>query len=280
MSGCLLIAATPIGNVADASERLRQALVSAPVIAAEDTRRLERLTASLGIRYTGRVLSFFEANEEQRVTELVSLLKAGSDVLLVTDAGMPGVSDPGFRLVRAAISEEIAIDVLPGPSAVLTALVLSGCAVDRFAFDGFLPRTSGARQKYFEKLISEERTVVLFEAPHRLAEALTDGVAVLGPARYAAICRELTKVHQEVIRGPLAELLQWSMSHDVLGEISLVISGAAIESALTDEQLLAEVLRHEQAGLSRKEAIAEVAKATNTAKRRVFDVMIAFKSDR
>lgn len=280
MSGRLLIAATPIGNVADASERLRQALVSAPVIAAEDTRRLERLTASLGIRYTGRVLSFFEANEEQRVTELVSLLKQGSDVLLVTDAGMPGVSDPGFRLVRAAISEEIDIDVLPGPSAVLTALVLSGCAVDRFAFDGFLPRTSGARQKYFEKLISEERTVVLFEAPHRLAEALTDGVAVLGPARYAAICRELTKVHQEVIRGPLAELLQWSMSHDVLGEISLVISGATIESALTDEQLVAEVLRHEQAGLSRKEAIAEVAKATNTAKRRVFDVMIAFKSDR
>lgn len=280
MSGRLLIAATPIGNSGDASERLRQALVTAPVIAAEDTRRLERLTAALGIRYSGRVLSFFEANEEQRVVELIDALKKGSDVLLVSDAGMPGVSDPGFRLVRAAIAEEITIDVLPGPSSVLTALVLSGCPVDRFAFDGFLPRTSGARQKFLEKLLDEERTVVLFEAPHRLSDALADAATVLGGSRTGAICRELTKVHQEVIRGSLTELSDWAKSNEVLGEITLVIAGAQPDTDLTDEALVAEVLKHEAAGLTRKEAIAEVAKATNTAKRRVFDVMIAFKSDR
>lgn len=277
VSGRLLIAATPIGNSGDASERLREALVSAPVIAAEDTRRLERLTASLGIRYTGKVLSFFEANEEQRVVELVSLLDSGSDVLLVTDAGMPAVSDPGYRLVRAAIEAGISIDVLPGPSAVLTALVLSGCAVDRFAFDGFPPRTSGARATFLEKLLDEERTVVLFEAPHRLLETLQSAVDVLGASRRGAICRELTKIHQEVIRGTMKELADWAASHEVLGEITLVIAGAE-RKEVSDEDLVEAVLKQEAVGMSRKEAITEVAKETGTPKRKVFDLMVSAKS--
>lgn len=277
MSGRLLIAATPIGNTGDASERLREALMSAPVIAAEDTRRLERLTASLGIRYTGRVVSFFEANEEQRVEELIKVLQGGSDVLLVSDAGMPGVSDPGFRLVRAAISSDVAIDVLPGPSAVLTALVLSGCAVDRFAFDGFLPRTSGARDEALERLLEEERTVVLFEAPHRLLETLQAAVARLGSQRRGAVCRELTKIHQEVIRGTLGELADWAERSEILGEITLVIAGA-VRRELSDEEIVAAVMSQEALGMSRKEAIAEVAKETGTPKRKVFDLMVAAKS--
>lgn len=280
MTGRLLIAATPIGNALDASEHLRQALVSAPVIAAEDTRRLERLTASLGIRYSGKVLSFFEANESERITELMEQLRSGHDVLLVTDAGMPGVSDPGFRLVRAAISENIEINVLPGPSAVLTALVLSGCPVDRFAFDGFVPRTSGARTRFLQRLLEEERTVVLFEAPHRLSETMIEAVAVLGATRFGAICRELTKVHQEIVRGSLIELSHWASSNEILGEITLVISGAVLNEDVTDEQLIVAVQELEAAGVSRKEAISDVAKAKSVPKRRVFDLMVAFKRDR
>lgn len=280
MTGRLLIAATPIGNALDASEHLRQALVSAPVIAAEDTRRLERLTASLGIRYSGKVLSFFEANESERITELMEQLRSGHDVLLVTDAGMPGVSDPGFRIVRAAISENIEINVLPGPSAVLTALVLSGCPVDRFAFDGFVPRTSGARTRFLQRLLEEERTVVLFEAPHRLSETMIEAVAVLGATRFGAICRELTKVHQEIVRGSLIELSHWASSNEILGEITLVISGAVLNEDVTDEQLIIAVQELEAAGVSRKEAISDVAKAKSVPKRRVFDLMVAFKRDR
>lgn len=280
MTGCLLIAATPIGNALDASEHLRQALTTAPVIAAEDTRRLERLTASLGIRYSGKVLSFFEANENERVGELLEQLRSGHDVLLVTDAGMPGVSDPGFRLVRAAIAEEIEITVLPGPSAVVAALVLSGCPVDRFAFDGFVPRTSGARTRFLQRLLEEERTVVLFEAPHRLPETMAEAVAVLGPQRFGAICRELTKVHQEIVRGSLLELSQWADAHEILGEITLVISGVVLNEDVSDEDLMLAVQELEAAGLSRKEAIADVAKEKSVPKRRVFDVMVAHKRDR
>lgn len=276
MSGRLFIAATPIGNSGDASERLREALIATPVIAAEDTRRLERLTAALGIRYTGKVLSFFEGNEEQRVQELIALLQSEVDVLMVSDAGTPGVSDPGFRLVRAAIENHITVEVLPGPSAVLTALLISGCPVDRFAFDGFLPRTSGARHTFLERLVDEERTVVLFEAPHRLAETMQAAVAVLGTARRGAICRELTKIHQEVIRGTLEELSDWATSHEILGEITLVIAGAE-PSDISDAELLAAVARQEAAGLTRKEAIAAVAKETGTPKRKVFDLAVKSK---
>ena len=273
--GRLLVAATPIGDPSDASERLRAALVSAPVIAAEDTRRLQRLTASLGIRYVGRVVSFFEANEQARIEELLTALKSGSDVLLVTDAGMPGVSDPGYRLVRAAIDALIPVSVLPGPSAVLVALVLSGLPVDRFAFDGFPPRTAGARRTWLRRLSEEERTVVFFEAPHRLLACLADAVEVLGPNRHAAICREMTKTHEEVVRGTLAELTKWATDREILGEITLVLAGRSdVISEVTDEELATRVQAIESQGVPRKEAIARVAEQLGLAKRRVFDALV------
>jgi 16S rRNA (cytidine1402-2'-O)-methyltransferase len=275
-SGRLLVAATPIGDPGDASERLKAALTDVPIIAAEDTRRLQRLTSALGVRYQGRVVSFFEANEQARVDELIHELRSGHDVLLVSDAGMPGVSDPGFRLVREAIARGIAVSVLPGPSAVLTALVLSGLPVDRFAFDGFPPRTAAARRTWLERLRREERTVVFFEAPHRLAACLADAVDVLGGHRPAAICRELTKTYEEVIRGGLAELSEWAKSHEVLGEITVVV-GADSEPEIDDAALVDEVLRREGAGMPRKEAIAEVASSHGVPKRRVFDAVVSQK---
>lgn len=277
-NGTLQIAATPIGNPADASERLRLALQTAPVIAAEDTRRLQRLTSALGLRYQGQVVSFFEANEQSRLDELIAVLHSGRDVLLVSDAGMPGVSDPGYRLVRRAIDEGINVTVLPGPSAVTTALILSGCPVDRFAFDGFAPRTSGARRTWLERLKREERTVLFFEAPHRLAACLADAEEVLGSTRHGAICRELTKTYEEVVRGTLHELRLWSASREILGEITVVLAGHAdVADAVTDEELVEQVHGREQAGLGRKEAIAGVAEEFGVPKRRVFDAVVAAK---
>lgn len=277
-TGRLWVAATPIGDAGDASQRLRDALVSVPVIAAEDTRRLQRLTASLGVRYQGRVVSFFEANEQSRIDELLTALRSGQDVLLVSDAGMPGVSDPGYRLIRAAIDNDLPVSVLPGPSAVLTALVLSGLPVDRFAFDGFAPRTSAARRAWFARLAREERTVVFFEAPHRLASSLADAVEAIGGSRHAAVCRELTKTYEEVARGTLAELLAWANQREILGEITVVIAGSAdVAEELSDAELVGLVLDLEAAGLQRKEAIAHVAHERSVPKRRVFDAVVSHK---
>jgi 16S rRNA (cytidine1402-2'-O)-methyltransferase len=278
LSGRLLIAGTPIGNPGDATTRLREALETTPVIAAEDTRRLQRLTASLGIRYSGSVLSFFEGNEQQRTPELIEILVSGRDVLLVTDAGMPSVSDPGFRLVRAALDRGVPITVLPGPSAVLAALVLSGLPVDRFAFDGFAPRTKGARQTWARSLAGETRTVVFFESPHRLGACLADLAAALGEERPAAVCRELTKTYEEVIRGSLPFLSQWAVENEVLGEITVVIAGKLSEELISDPSLLARaVIQREAAGVSRKEAIAEIAAENGIAKRLVYDAVVAGK---
>lgn len=274
----LILAAIPLGNPGDASERLKEAIRTADVIAAEDSRRFGRLCAELGVTYDAKIYSFFEGNENERLEPLLEILATGADLLVVTDAGMPGISDPGFRLTREAIARDIPIKVLPGPSAVTTALLFSGLPTDRFCFEGFLPRTSGARITALEKLRSEERTMIFFEAPHRLLESLSDAVTVLGPDRRAAICREMTKTYEETIRGSLSELVEWASSKEVLGEISLVIAGFdASGRTFTNEEIAEMVLAREGQGESRKEAIAEVAKATGIAKRDVFDVMVAHK---
>ena len=275
----LILAAIPLGNPGDASSRLKEAIIAADFIAAEDSRRFGRLCAELGITYDAKIYSFFEGNENERLEPLLAILKEGKDLLVVSDAGMPGISDPGYRLTREAIAAGIPIRVLPGPSAVTTALLFSGLPTDRFCFEGFLPRTSGARITALEKLASEERTMIFFEAPHRLLESLQDCVTVLGADRLGAICREMTKTYEETIRGTLAELTTWAQEHEVLGEITLVVAGFdASARTFTSADLVEMVLAREGQGESRKEAIAEVAKATGIAKREVFDVMVAHKS--
>jgi len=211
----LILAATPLGNPADASTRLKSAIESASIIAAEDSRRFHRLCADIEVTFTARVLSFFEGNEEDRTRELLSELKSGAQVLVVSDAGMPTISDPGFRLMRDAIAEGIEVSVIPGPSAVTMAVALSGLPTDRFSFEGFPPRTAGARLATFEKLRFEERTMVFFEAPHRLVDSLLDCVNVFGPDRQAATCREMTKRFEETIRGNLKELTTWEKNNEV-----------------------------------------------------------------
>ena len=280
-SGRVLLAAAPLGNAADASARLRDALGDAPVIAAEDTRRLRRLCADLGVRPSGRVVSFFEANEAARLPQLLAALQNGQDVLVVTDAGMPSVSDPGYRLVVAAVRAGHPVTVLPGPSAVTAALAVSGLPVDRFCFEGFLPRRAGERRARLAGLAGEERTVVLFEAPHRLAATLADLAAAFGESRSAVVCRELTKTYEEVIRATLGELADWSAAGTVRGEITVVVAGAdraATGSADQPEQLAAAVAQRERDGTARKDAIAAVARDRGVPRRTVYDAVVAAKA--
>jgi 16S rRNA (cytidine1402-2'-O)-methyltransferase len=278
-AGRVLLAATPLGRPEDASQRLRDALATAPVIAAEDTRRLRRLCADLDVVPSGRVVSFFDANEAGRVPQLVELLLDGSDVLVVTDAGMPSVSDPGYRLVAAAVEAGIAVTSLPGPSAVTTALAVSGLPIDRFCFEGFLPRRAGERRRALAALAAEPRTLVFFEAPHRLADTLADLADAFGADRSAAVCRELTKTHEEIRRGSLAELASWARG-DVRGEITLVVAGAVASSTeVADDVLVADVRAREAAGATRKDAIAETAAARGLPKRRVYDAVVAAKTE-
>ena len=224
--GVLVLAATPIGDAADASPRLRAELAGADVIAAEDTRRLRRLLDRLEITTGARIVSYFEGNEAARTDELLRALAEGARVVLVTDAGMPSVSDPGYRLVAAAVEHGIRVTAVPGPSAVLTALAVSGLPVDRFCFEGFLPRKAGERARRLDDLAAEPRTMVFFEAPHRTAETLAAMVEAFGPDRRAAVCRELTKTYEEIRRGPLAELAAWAAAGEVRGEVTLVVAGA------------------------------------------------------
>ena len=277
-SGRVVLAATPLGRVADASSSLRDALASVPVIAAEDTRRVRRLCADLGVQPAGRIVSFFDANESSRVPMLIETVQAGEDVLVVTDAGMPSVSDPGFRLVVAAIEAGVAVTVLPGPSAVLAALAVSGLPSDRFCFEGFLPRRAGERRRALAGLAAERRTLVFFEAPHRLPEALADLCEEFGDDRPAAVCRELTKTHEEVVRGTLAELARWA-GGEVRGEITLVVGGATPDAVAQDPADLARAVADlESAGMQRKEAIAEVARARAVRKRVVYEAVLAAKA--
>ncbi|MEU9577249.1 MULTISPECIES: 16S rRNA (cytidine(1402)-2'-O)-methyltransferase [Streptomyces] len=277
--GVLVLAGTPIGDVADAPPRLARELAGADVVAAEDTRRLRRLTQALGVRTEGRVVSYFEGNETARTPELVEALRGGARVLLVTDAGMPSVSDPGYRLVAAAVEHDIKVTAVPGPSAVLTALAVSGLPVDRFCFEGFLPRKAGERLGRLREVAQERRTLVYFEAPHRLDDTLAAMAEVFGGDRRAAVCRELTKTYEEVRRGPLAELAAWARE-GVRGEITVVVEGAP-EPAPGDvdaEELVRRVRVREEAGERRKEAIAAVAAEAGVPKRDVFDAVVAAKN--
>ncbi|MCX4747138.1 16S rRNA (cytidine(1402)-2'-O)-methyltransferase [Kitasatospora sp. NBC_01287] len=278
MTGVLVLAGTPIGDVADAPPRLITELASADVIAAEDTRRLRRLTQALDVQPAGRVLSYFEGNEVGRTPELVEALVGGARVLLVTDAGMPSVSDPGYRLVAAAVAAGIKVTAVPGPSAVLTALALSALPVDRFTFEGFLPRKAGDRSRALAEVAAEPRTMVFFEAPHRIAETLAAMAQAFGAERPAAVCRELTKTYEEVKRGPIGELADWA-AEGVRGEITVVVAGAppAAPQQLTAAELAARVAAREAAGERRKEAIAAVALALGLPKREVFDAVVEAK---
>ncbi|MEV0797924.1 16S rRNA (cytidine(1402)-2'-O)-methyltransferase [Kribbella sp. NPDC050281] len=274
MTGRLVLAGTPIGDVLDASPRLGRVLGEADVVAAEDTRRLRRLTSELGIVIAGRVVSYFEGNERERTPELLEALTSGQTVVVVTDAGMPSVSDPGYRLVAAAIDADVEVTAVPGPSAVLTALALSGLPVDRFTFEGFLPRKPGERSRRLTDLADEPRTMVFFEAPHRLTASLEAMAEAFGPDRRTAVCRELTKTYEEVKRGPLDELVTWSKD-GVRGEITVVVSGADPNKVLTPAELAAEVATDEEAGTPRKQAISDVAKRFNVPKRTVYDAVLA-----
>ena len=275
----LILAATPLGNPGDATARLKEAIHGAAIVAAEDSRKFHRLCKDLELTFTGRVLSFFEGNEEERTGEILTILNTGASVLVVSDAGMPTISDPGFRLMRAAIAQGISVAVIPGPSAVTMAIALSGLPTDRFVFEGFSPRTKGARQKFFEKLRNEERTIIWFEAPHRLAEGLEDALAVFGENRKGAICREMTKRYEETIRASLGELLQWSQVNEVRGEITMVLEGAPTHAAeITAAGIVARVREFELAGMDRKSAIATVAEEFSLPKRMVFTAMVDSKS--
>lgn len=276
----LILACLPIGDVRDASAHLIQVISNAEYVAAEDSRKFARLCQDLEIKHSAKVISFFEGNENEKIEELSLILKSGKDILVVTDAGVPAISDPGYRLIRAALFEKIQIKVLPGPSAVTTALLLSGLPTDRFCFEGFPPRTQGARAKWFEELAQQERTVIFFEAPHRITECLVDAGAAFGLDRNGAICREMSKHYEEVVRGSIAELITWAKSKEILGEITVVLAGFDPASRqIADEDLIKMVLELEEIGESRKEAIAQVAKKYAVAKRVVFDAMVTYKSE-
>jgi len=276
VAGALVVAGAPLGDVRDASPRLAAELAGADVVAAEDTRRLRRLTSALGVVPGGRVVSYFEGNEAARTGEMVAAVAAGQRVVLVTDAGMPTVSDPGYRLVAAVVAAGLAVTVVPGPSAVTTALAVSGLATDRFCFEGFLPRKGADRRRRLGELAAEPRTLVLFESPRRLPAALVDLAAAFGPDRRAAVCRELTKTYEQVRRGSLAELAEWA-APGVLGEITVVLAGAAPAAvAEVDPATLAGLVADgEAAGQTRKDAIASVARTVGVPKRVVFDAVVA-----
>ncbi|WP_428962002.1 16S rRNA (cytidine(1402)-2'-O)-methyltransferase [Micromonospora fluostatini] len=277
MSECgrLVLLGAPLGNPADASTRLRDVLATADVVAAEDTRRLTRLAKDLDVTVEGRIVSYFEGNEERRTPELVDALRAGYLVALVTDGGMPSVSDPGYRLVRAALDAGVPVTVAPGPSAVTTALAVSGLPCDRFCFEGFLPRTPAARRSRLRALADEDRTLVFFEAPHRIAGALADLAAAFGDDRPAALCRELTKTYEEVVRRPLGDLAAWAAGSAPRGEITLVVAGAppAVAQRPDDATLRAAVADREAAGRSRRDAITEVATGYGLRRRDVYTVV-------
>jgi len=269
----LVLAATPIGRIEDAPPRLAVELAEADIIAAEDTRRLRKLCTLLGVELSARVVSYFEGNEASRTEELLETLREGGRVVLVTDAGMPSVSDPGYRLVAAAVAEDIEVTAVPGPSAVLAALAVSGLPVDRFCFEGFLPRKAGERRARLAELAGEPRTMVFFEAPHRTADALAAMAEAFGDDRPAAVCRELTKLHEEVRRGPVSELADWAAG-GVRGEVTVVVAGRepAEADVLDDEQVASLVRRAERRGLSRRDAVAAVARETGMPRRSVYDI--------
>ena len=278
MTGTLYLAATPIGNPADASSRLRDALLTADIVAAEDSRRAVRLFRDLDVVAPGRLVSFYDAIESQRSNELIDELLAGHNVVVITDAGMPSVSDPGYRIVSAAIAAGVQVRVLPGPSAVLSALAVSGLPVDRFCFEGFLPRQAGARATALRELHNERRTMVFFEAPHRTQATVNAMCEAFGPDRSAAICREMTKTHEEIVRGTLADLVTWA-DREVLGEVTIVVAGVEAPPSSGPQQWLPAVSQLVADGMSTRDAVAEVAAQMSASKREVYDAVLAERRD-
>jgi 16S rRNA (cytidine1402-2'-O)-methyltransferase len=269
MTGRIVLAATPIGNVGDASTRLVDALATADVVAAEDTRRLRDLAARLGVAVKGDVLSLNDHNERERAGDLVARAAAGATILVVSDAGMPTVSDPGFRVVVAAAEAGVAVTVLPGPSAALAALAVSGLATDRFCFEGFLPRKAGERATALASLSAESRTMVFFEAPHRIAATLAAMAEAFGSARPASVSRELTKTYEETRRGGLAELAAWAQAAEPKGEMALVVAGAPKAGAAFDT-LVSEAIARAASGERLKEAVRDVAAVAGVSSRELY----------
>ncbi|MDF2146836.1 16S rRNA (cytidine(1402)-2'-O)-methyltransferase [Knoellia sp. p5-6-4] len=272
-TGVLVLAATPIGDPRDAAPRLGQEIASADVVAAEDTRRLKRLCSDLGVAPGGSVVSYHEHNEASRTPELVERLRAGERVVVVTDAGMPSVSDPGYRLVAAAVDAGVHVTCVPGPSAVLMALAVSGLPVDRFCFEGFLSRKGGERSRALEALADERRTMVFFEAPHRIEASLRAMAEAFGSERPAAVCRELTKTYEEVRRGGLAELADWA-AEGVKGEITVVVAGAPGRTTSVEEALPG-IQERVAAGERLKDVCADVAAQTGLSKKALYDAALA-----
>ncbi len=277
-NGSIVLAATPIGNMGDATFRLVSLLETADIIAAEDTRRLQRLIRSLEVTPRGRTLSYHEHNEASRTPELLDLVAAGATLLLVTDAGMPSVSDPGFRLVEAAAERGIQVTVAPGPSAVLTALALSGLPTDRFCFEGFLPRKAGERAARLAELRTERRTMVFFEAPHRLEVMIRALHQEFGQDRPACVTRELTKRYEEVIRGPLRQLLEWAEGNEIRGEIAVVVGGAPADQPTAPVDHVGAVNELMSQGLRLKEAVAAVAEDARVSKRELYAAVVAART--
>ncbi|WP_296664593.1 16S rRNA (cytidine(1402)-2'-O)-methyltransferase [Demequina sp.] len=279
MTGRIVLAATPIGNVGDASDRLRHALATADVVAAEDTRRVRDLAHRLGLRITGEIVTHHDHNEGERAAQLVERAREGATVLVVSDAGMPAVSDPGFRVVEAAAAAGVDVTVLPGPSAALAALALSGLPTDRFAFEGFLPRRSGERAARLAGLATEERTLVFFEAPHRLAATLVAMAEAWGGDRAAAVSRELTKTYEETRRGTLAQLAEWAEQSEPRGEIVVTVAGRPAQ-APGMAALVGEVLDRVEAGERAKAAVADVAATAGVPSRELYAAVLAARGPR
>ncbi|MBM7767627.1 16S rRNA (cytidine(1402)-2'-O)-methyltransferase [Glutamicibacter nicotianae] len=276
--GVIVLGATPIGNLSDASPRLREIMASADIIAAEDTRNFHHLAHALGIKITAKVMSLHEHNEAHKLSEVIDLATEGATVLVVSDAGMPAVSDPGYPLVAAALSAGIRVTAVPGPSAVLTALALSGLPTGRFTFEGFLPRKAGERRKRLDSLLAEDRTMVFFEAPHRLNDFLDAAIEAFGPDRQAAVARELTKKFEEVRRDSLAGLRAWA-EDGVRGEIVVVIHGAPEAEAASIEDLLPKVAALVDEGMRMKQAVAEVAEKSGVKKRELYEAVLAARHE-
>lgn len=270
----LILAATPIGNLADASDRLKQAIEKSEHIACEDTRSFKQLASALGLRFHARLYSLHDHNEKSRLDELVEIARA-HDLLVVSDAGMPTISDPGFNLVRSCIDEQIEVSVIPGASSVLGALAISGLPTDRFVFEGFLPRKKGERSSVFRSLENETRTMIFFEAPHRILDALTDAAEVFGPEHQAVVVRELTKKFEEVVRGKLSELIDWAQS-EPKGEMVLLLAGASRGEA-NYEVLAQRALALAQTGIGLKQAVGEVAKESGASKSVIYEHALKLK---
>lgn len=277
--GQLILAATPLGNILDASPRLKQTLEQADLIAAEDTRRAKRLFADLNLEITAPVISLFEGNEIEKIPDIIEKLKNGAKVVVISDAGTPAISDPGYRLVSKAIAENIAITVIPGPSAVISALVLSGLPTDRFAFEGFIARKGKERTEILNNLNTQSRTMVLFESPRRTSQTLEDIQEIVGPDRKAAVVREISKTYEEVIRGSIKELVTWANSKEVLGEITLVVAGIEnVGKKEVDEEAVNNVKRLVDAGSSFKDAVQEVSTQRGLSRRELYEASLRLDS--